>query len=217
MIKIKYGDMLKRANKLRRKGKTVVLVVTTNGFVTKYGRAVMGRGIAKKISSTYHIEYVLGDLIENKGNVTQIAYKEKKTKKKGGLIIISLPVKPISMKLTKTTKNRVVEHAIDDYVIGDHVPGFHCIADANIIAKSLKQLSDMLKNNINNYDVCLLPKPGCGAGELDWKDVFPIVWVSDLPKTIVCSFGNVKERKQDKKLMKKVSKVKGIRPMIKGS
>ena len=44
-------------------------------------------------------------------------------------------------------------------------------ADLNLIEKSCKQLSFVTRPNMTIY----LPRPGCGNGGLDWKDVKPIL------------------------------------------
>lgn len=136
------------------------LCVTTNGFVKKNGECVMGKGIAKTIQSKYpNIPYTLGQAISLNGNVVHHLYDKPQN-------IISFPVKPVSKKCTSP----------DDYVshmrfnIGDTIPGWACKADIEIIKQSAKKLVS-LANKHPEWKRILLPRPGCGAGELNWNNV----------------------------------------------
>ena len=83
--------------------------------------------------------------------------------------IISYPVKPITKICTSH----------DDYVshmkfkIGDVICGWACKADINIIKQSANELV-ILTDTLGFSDV-ILPYVGCGAGELDWEQVKPIL------------------------------------------
>ena len=153
-----YGDIIEKL------GTKCFICVTTNGFVKSDGKAVMGKGIAKQISDKLpNISYKLGQLIKKNGNIVQPIGKHKDT------IILSFPVKPISAVYDGSN---VVEHMKDRFQIGDTVPGWACKADVEIIIKSTMQL----KKITEKYDrIVYLPKPGCGAGELDFKDIQPIL------------------------------------------
>lgn len=158
-MKEEYGDMLEM--------QCDALCVTTNGYVKKDGSCVMGRGIAKQIQSYFpSITKDLGKLIKTKGNnVHQIYQMNDSTP-----AIISFPVKPVS---------KVCE-SHDDYVshkhfaIGQIIAGWACKADINIIIESAKQLVE-LANQHPEWESVLIPRAGCGAGELSWKDVKPIL------------------------------------------
>ena len=160
-MKIKYGDMLDT--------EADHLVVTTNGFVTKTGNAVMGRGIALKIANLVPgIKAQLGKLLNEEGNVVHELIPNNKR-----MGLISFPVKPIKVKVNKARDN-VVSHARDNYKVNQVAPGFHAIADIKIIAKSCRQLVKLADEM--GMDNIILPFAGCGAGELDWeKDVRPIM------------------------------------------
>ena len=54
-------------------------------------------------------------------------------------------------------------------------------ADLNLIQKSTDSLSEWIYNH--KSEVIVMPKPGCGNGNLNWKDVKPIV--SYLPDNVV--------------------------------
>jgi hypothetical protein len=46
-------------------------------------------------------------------------------------------------------------------------------ADLNLIRSSAKHL--VMLTNTNGWKKVILPRPGCGNGRLDWKDVKPIL------------------------------------------
>lgn len=140
------------------------LCITTNGFVKSNGECVMGIGCAKNIKQYYpNIGFKLGKLIKTEGNKVHLIYQDD------GLDIISFPVKPI----TKVCKSH------DDYVshmkfgIGQTIAGWACKADINIIEQSAYQLVELA--NKHDWGIVLLPRAGCGAGELDWSTVKPIL------------------------------------------
>lgn len=140
------------------------LCITTNGYVKRNGECVMGRGIAKQIQKYYpNMPKDLGKLIETKGNNVHLVYSDEPA-------IISFPVKPVAKKC----------ESHDDYVshmkfnIGDTIMGWACKASITMIEKSARQLASLANEN-PHWEVILLPRAGCGAGELDWSDVKPIL------------------------------------------
>lgn len=142
------------------------LCITTNGFVKRNGECVMGRGIAKQIKSYIpNISHDLGNSILNEGNKVHLIYEETDNRP----AIISYPVKPISKVCTSH----------DDYVrhmkfnIGDIIAGWACKADISIIEKSAHELVELANNH--DWEKVILPRAGCGAGELNWIDVKPIL------------------------------------------
>ena len=148
-------------------GTSCTICITTNGFVKKNGSAVMGRGIAKQISQAIPLfAKDLGAKIDRYGNKCQKVLDYRMT------TLVSFPVKPESIVLEDMSQ--VVAHMRGNFSIGDHVPGWACIADINIIENSARMLAELMDINMVNFPV-YLPKPGCGAGELDWNDVKPII------------------------------------------
>ena len=59
------------------------------------------------------------------------------------------------------------------FKIGDRVPGWACIADPKLIEKSAIQLVELADKS--EWKSIILPRPGCGAGELNWSDIKPIL------------------------------------------
>jgi hypothetical protein len=138
-------------------GETVC--ITTNGFVTRGGNAVMGRGVAAQAVKRFPtIKGKLGRLIMENGNVVQrIAPR-----------IISFPVKP-QLGVCNEYKTNVVKHMRHQYKPYDWVPGWAMMADLNLIKWSLVQLNQI--RDVRSHRQIYLPKPGCGAGGLKWEKV----------------------------------------------
>jgi len=157
-------------------GRTVV--ITTNGFVKTNGQCVMGRGCAKEATQRYpRIAYTLGQAIKRYGN--RVIYLGKQL---DGKHLISFPVKPDKVI---NNGNNVVRHMAAKFRLGDTVPGWAARADIDIIRKSTIELRMMIdKFGITEV---YMPRPGCGAGELDWRrEVKPILEPILDDRFIVC-------------------------------
>ena len=123
-------------------------LITTNGIVTKDGRAVMGRGCALELKQkVLGIDASLGHLIKMFGNKPHYLITPNEIPELGS--ILTFPVK---------------HHWRDK-------------ADPDLIKESANRIAD--KVDITPFEgkdtriVC--PRPGCGNGGLDWKDVKPII------------------------------------------
>lgn len=157
-------------------GKVPAICITTNGFVKKNKENVMGRGIAKQISSLYpEIPGILGRLIARNGNIVQVI------KNINGTDIISFPVKP----QYSSDHTKAVAH-MKNRVSSEKIPGWAVIADIDIIVRSAKQLNDLIDSE--GYSMVLLPRPGCGAGELNWSEVKESIKDILRDNIIVCTF-----------------------------
>jgi len=143
------------------------LCITTNGFVKNNGEAVMGKGCAKQAAEYWpNIPKQLGTLIKQYGNrVHGLMVVE-------GVAIVSFPVKP-EMNPLLADKSEVVRHMQSKYKLGDQVPGWACVADINIIRRSAQELVHLA--NSSGWKKILVPRPGCGAGELSWTNVKPVL------------------------------------------
>ena len=140
-------------------GETVC--ITTNGFVTSKGFAVMGRGVAAQAVKRFPtIKGKLGQLIMHNGNIVQRLAPR----------IISFPVKP-QIGICGNGGTNIVRHVRHQYQEYDWVPGWAMIADIKLIEGSLEQLNQL--RDVKGFEEIYLPKPGCGAGGLDWKDGTP--------------------------------------------
>jgi hypothetical protein len=143
------------------------LCVTTNGFVKNNGEAVMGKGCAKQLAEYYpETPERLGYMLNKKGNKVHELFK------RDGVQILSFPVKT-DMEYIVTNKAYIVKHMQNKFALGSNVPGWACVADISIIEKSAKRLVKLADKN--GWKKILLPRPGCGAGELSWNKVQPVL------------------------------------------
>jgi len=166
--------------------------ITTNGAIRKSdGCAVMGRGCAKDAAKLWSdIPRILGDLIQENGNVVQLL---KVVMMPPGLRcatfvktvqMVSFPVKPgfVIPLNTKGTFDPADQAAVNDCVVthmrgrfkpGEKIPGWACLADPHLIEDSARQLVYLTTKK--GWHKVLLPRPGCGAGEIRWEDIGPIL------------------------------------------
>lgn len=133
MIEIK-GDLFNQ--------KADAIAITTNGTVTKAGRAVMGRGVAKIAKETWEdIDMTLGNDISVFGNHVHSLYYDGARQ----ICVVSFPVK----------------HSWFEK------------ADPKLIEQSCRELRELA--DAQGWKYVVLPRPGCGNGQLEWKDVQPLV------------------------------------------
>jgi hypothetical protein len=145
--------------------KADAICITTNGFTKANKTAVMGRGCAAEAAKRIpQLPNVLGGLIHRYGNRTM------RLGCLNGQTLVSLPVKPIT---ALCDKSNVVSHMRHRFEPGDTVPGWACVACPDIIVESCRQLVAM--TNKFGWKTVILPRPGCGAGELDWSDIEPLL------------------------------------------
>lgn len=150
----------KIGNILNYIGRPDVIAITTNGFLRACGVGVMGRGIAFQMAAQYpELPTLLGKALRTKGNIVTPLLEVE------GTTLVSFPVKP--SRIVLNNPNEVVTHARNKYRIGELVPGFHCVADLDIISASCLQLVDYMEQN--NHRHAVIPIPGCGAGELSYN------------------------------------------------
>ncbi len=127
-------------------GQIVLRCITTNGEIHSDGTAVMGRGCARAAAERYPgIDRVLGGMISSVGNVVHDlrgVYGPHPSRKAD---LFSFPTK-YEWRLP---------------------------SDMDLIIRSAKQLVEKVKvlRVWEEYDEVWLPRPGCGAGELDWSTV----------------------------------------------
>lgn len=140
------------------------LVITTNGFVKNNGEAVMGRGIAYQVSRVIpDFPGQLGRLLKTEGNHVHhvMNYND--------MALVTAPVKPARIVYNGSN---VVSHS-HGWDLGEHVPGFWAKAQIPIIVKSCHELVALADKM--GWQTILCPRFGCGAGELKWEDVKPMI------------------------------------------
>ena len=142
------------------------ICITTNGFVKRCGECVMGRGCAREV-----IQYdnnsprLLGKKIRLNGNITQVFNKIF------GVDLVAFPVKPAWREFN--VAEDIVKHMRHKFSIGDKVPGWASTAIPELIRTSAEQLVTLA--NKEGWTTVFLPRPGCGAGELSWEEICPVL------------------------------------------
>lgn len=145
------------------------ICITTNGFTKRNGDCVMGRGCAKQAKEMWpKVPFDLGKLIRKNGNVTQSIATI--TRDGVAWTLVAFPVKPVHADC-KPDKSNVVAHKQVMFHSGQRVPGWACVARMDIIRKSARQLVELADKH--GWQHVILPRPGCGAGELSWEQVKP--------------------------------------------
>jgi len=148
-------------------GYSDAICITTNGFIKYTGTCVMGRGCAKRATQLWPgIDKILGDRIKDKGNIPATLVQEQ------GTWLCSFPVKPVQAYCLPD-KSNIVRHMQHKFKNGERVPGWACVADIEIIKKSAKFLAQQIDKL--KWNRIILPRPGCGAGELSWEEVSPVL------------------------------------------
>ena len=142
------------------------LVITTNGYVKRDGSCVMGRGCAKQVADLVpEIPFMLGAAIKKHGNRVNFIMHQVNT----NIDLISYPVKPVMVVNNGTN---LVNHMAKRVKIGDSIGGWAAKATMELIIEMAWELSEMADNNPQWKNI-ILPRPGCGAGELTWEQVEP--------------------------------------------
>lgn len=160
------------------------VVITTNGFVSSKGRAVMGRGCAKQACDMFDgIDYHLGGLIVENGNVCQVLGEV--TSDDRNYTIVSAPVKPAQIKVDNRKSNLVTQYH-EKYDVGQVCPGFMSVANIDLIQQTAQQLVALA--NEHGWKTVNCPRFGCGAGELDWGEVREVVMPILDDRFVVCTF-----------------------------
>lgn len=132
----------------------VARVITTNGFVKRDGRAVMGRGCAMEARDRFRgLDSWLGEQIGRFGN--RLAAAPPNPAKGRPFWLITFPVKPVSGP--------------------NGEPGFSCPADPAIIRESATDLLSFTLGMLPDGGDIVLPRPGCGNGRLSWDSIRPLL------------------------------------------
>lgn len=170
-MKIVMGNIWQFAN-------SSVIGIPTNGYLTRNGTGVLGRGLALQAKQRYpDIAYQFGYHLMRHGHCVGWMLRMP-------IKLLSIPVKPCNVKIeTIEDQNKILPSVAFQYPVGSTVPGFHAKAQPEIIERSLIELiAFMGKENIPSVHIPLL---GCGNGGLDAeKDLFPIFERVPLPDTI---------------------------------
>lgn len=159
-------------------GQADAICITTNGSVKKNGRAVMGRGVAADARTRYPgVDAILASCIRLDGNRVNVLYPNitphgeyhpKKT------ALLSFPTKTDKASLkTEDDLKEVLPQYVPEVHIGSDAPGWMLRSSLEIIEQSCIQLREIADKN--NWELLILPMPGCANGGLAWNQVEPIV------------------------------------------
>lgn len=123
------------------------VVITTNGTVKENGDCVMGRGVALEAKKRFwNIAGWLGFRLRSSGNHCYVYTGQQS---RGGRFevfgVITFPVKHNWWEK----------------------------ADSDLIERSCRELVGVVDSE--GLDEVYMVRPGCGNGQLDWKDVRPIL------------------------------------------
>lgn len=141
---------------------TDAVCITTNGFISRQGRAAVGLGVAKTASERYPgINLTMAAQLKQHGHITQIIHQPP-----GEPYLVSFPVKPDAVI---NDGHNILSFKRRDYQIGALVPGFYAKAQLAMIERSAAELVSL--TNKMGWQQVVLPRPGCGAGELSWIEV----------------------------------------------
>lgn len=123
-------------------------VITTNGFVKKNGEAVMGRGCAKEAATFWPwLPRELGKHISSSGNVPHCFWKFIVSDSGDKWDLITFPVKHNWWEK----------------------------ADIELIKKNAFTIGFWAEEYSSYWKKIAMPRPGCGNGQLNWKNVKPIL------------------------------------------
>jgi hypothetical protein len=154
-----------RGNILDLVGRVDAVCITTNGFIKKNGEAVMGKGCAKAAAERWpQLPAILGNLITEHGNRVFRLLTVDRTE------ILSYPVKRIRRTMEEETEIPllVVRHMQNKFKVGSVVPGWALKAELPIIIRSAAQVLEIADRE--SWNQIILPRPGSGAGELEWQN-----------------------------------------------
>lgn len=130
-------------------------VITTNGYVTKGGAAVMGRGVALQAVERFGdpLKGWLGQQLQQFGNHVHAARPKPPARP---YWLVTFPVKPAQGPTGE--------------------PGWKCEAELDLIRRSAQELLYWTLGMLFDEEgVVVLPRPGCGNGRLSWDDVEPVL------------------------------------------
>jgi hypothetical protein len=132
--------------------------IPTNGYVTRNGTGVLGRGLAKQALERFpDLGYTFGQHLKTNGHC--VGWMNSR--------LISIPVKPVRLTLeSENDYDKVLPQYRSHFTIGQDVPGYGCKADINLIQESLLDLADFIRKH--KLHQVFIPALGCGNGGLNF-------------------------------------------------
>lgn len=127
--------------------------ITTNGYIKKNGALVMGAGVAGQAQYRYpRFPKIAGEAIKTHGNHVYFF---------GNWYLKGFQAENYSQELLMYYVTFPVKH------------NWYEKADLDLIKRSAEEL--MVIVDKQQWQRVLLPCPGCGNGQLEWKDVQPVI------------------------------------------
>jgi len=154
--------------------------ITTNGFVKRSGRAVMGAGVAKQAADRWHdLDSRVGDLLQIWGDqvflITEpgVVMENSYPDDEGEPVLtpyalIAYPTKT-EMVIVKKDAENILERHRHQVTEGSDAPGWMAKADIGLIVQGAGHLATL--TDYYKWDRVALPRPGCGNGGLEWVTV----------------------------------------------
>ncbi len=177
------------------------ICITTNGYLARTADGVattMGRGSAGEAKDRWPgIEYMLGCKIMEEGNHVHVLTEAAPERFDEGRIpplpiltlftepwsgrdhvvpyhLVSFPTKPQSIKVEPDQSN-VLPYLRRrwNFQPGQEAPGWGSPSLLQLITTSAHELVELADKR--RWMSVIIPRPGCGAGELNWGEVRPIL------------------------------------------
>ena len=141
--------------------------ITTNGVVGSRGANVMGRGCAAKAKELWPgIESLLGRRIQEGGNRVHLLTEKLPDHVEGNELQLGLKA------FFQPDKHHV--HYLPYHIVSFPTKnGWRDPSDLQLIEDSARQLVELA--DLRGWESIVLPRPGCGYGQLKWEEVRSIL------------------------------------------
>ena len=163
-MKVAKGDLFSQ--------KCDAICITTNGYYTMKGEAVMGKGVAAQASAKWKVlKQKLGYMLNLHGSHVFIILKRSKQNDRP-YYVVNFPTKKQAGKSNGKNVLRRLRNT-PGFMKGDLVPGWALKADIELIAQSAREIVELAK--LRGWQKVIIPRPGCGNGELTWAEVRAVI------------------------------------------
>lgn len=134
------------------------IVILTNGFVNSSGANTMGKGCAGEAKYRYPgIQLVVGERVQQYGNHVFLLTDQIEM----GEWVLHTP---------GSWKNHILSHALISFPTKEH---WRNPSILKLIEQSAEELLGLTQ--AFQFESVLIPRPGCGAGQLNWDEVRPML------------------------------------------
>lgn len=166
--------------------KADAICITTNGFVNVHGGNTMGRGCAGEAKRRWPgIQMHVGAAIRHGGNNCRLLTAKENERERDSIClaaiegwpshivpyhILTFPTKPEECRFVDLLPHYSRQHVLE-VSTSERFPGWKARSSLTLIERSAWQLAELTDQQ--NWKSVVLPRPGCGAGELSWDEVRP--------------------------------------------